>query len=56
MTELLTLEEITTAGLCIGCGLCSGLLGRDRIKLVMTPEGVSGQWQPVRYQKMSSDW
>lgn len=52
MTELLTLEEITTAGLCIGCGLCSGLLGRDRIKLVMTPEG---RERPVATGPISKD-
>ncbi len=35
----LTLEEIVENGLCIGCGLCRAVIGGDRIKLVMTPEG-----------------
>lgn len=36
---LLTLEEIVQAGLCIGCGLCESLAGRERVRIVMTPEG-----------------
>jgi coenzyme F420 hydrogenase subunit beta len=35
----LSLNEIVTAGLCIGCGLCQGMLGHDKIELIMTPEG-----------------
>ena len=35
----LTTDEIVRAGLCIGCGLCQGLVGSHRLKLVMTPEG-----------------
>lgn len=36
---LLTLEEIVQAGLCIGCGLCESLAGREHVRIVMTPEG-----------------
>jgi coenzyme F420 hydrogenase subunit beta len=36
---LLTLDQIVQAGLCIGCGLCESLAGRDRVRIVMTPEG-----------------
>jgi len=36
---LLTLEEIVQAGLCIGCGLCESVAGRERVRIVMTPEG-----------------
>jgi len=35
----LTLEEIVECGLCIGCGLCQALVGADKIKIVLTPEG-----------------
>src|SRR5713226_4406064 len=35
----LSLEEIVEAGLCIGCGLCKGVAGEDRIQIVLTPEG-----------------
>ena len=33
------IERIVESGLCIGCGLCESLAGRQRIRLVMTPEG-----------------
>jgi len=35
----LTLEEIVENGLCIGCGLCRSIAGRDQLDLVMTPQG-----------------
>ncbi|TIX27940.1 MAG: coenzyme F420 hydrogenase, partial [Mesorhizobium sp.] len=34
----LTLSEIVENGLCIGCGLCRSMAGRD-VEMVMTPEG-----------------
>jgi len=36
---MLELDEIVTNGLCIGCGLCSGIAGPDAIRMVLTPEG-----------------
>jgi coenzyme F420 hydrogenase subunit beta len=41
MTEdrLLTIDQIVTGGLCIGCGLCRSLAGAERIRMVTTPEG-----------------
>ena len=33
------LNDIVTNGLCIGCGLCESIAGRDKVKIVMTPEG-----------------
>ncbi len=35
----LAVSEIVEAGLCMGCGLCRGVAGDDRIGFVMTPEG-----------------
>lgn len=35
----LTVQEIVQAGLCIGCGLCQSVIGKDRLRLVLTPEG-----------------
>ena len=35
----LTLEEIVEGGLCIGCGLCKGVAGADKIEIILTPEG-----------------
>jgi len=39
ISDVLTTDEIVQAGLCIGCGLCVGVVGSDRLRLVMTPEG-----------------
>jgi coenzyme F420 hydrogenase subunit beta len=36
---VLEIDEIVTAGFCIGCGLCMSLAGSDRIRMVTTPEG-----------------
>src|SRR3984885_16362936 len=35
----LSLEEIVQGGLCIGCGLCKGVVGGEQIEMVLTPEG-----------------
>lgn len=35
----LSIEEIVKGGLCIGCGLCQAIAGRNRIGLILTPEG-----------------
>jgi coenzyme F420 hydrogenase subunit beta len=32
-------DEIVRAGLCIGCGLCESLAGRDRVEIVTTADG-----------------
>src|ERR1700684_853043 len=34
----LSLEEIVQGGLCIGCGLCQGVVGGEKIEMVLTPE------------------
>ncbi len=36
---LLSIDEIVTGGLCIGCGLCRSIAGPQRIRMVATPEG-----------------
>jgi coenzyme F420 hydrogenase subunit beta len=38
-SPVLSLEEIVEGGLCIGCGLCQGVAGRDKIQIILTPEG-----------------
>lgn len=53
MTErILSLREIVTAGLCMGCGLCRGVAGGDRIGFVMTPEG---RLRPVAREPLERD-
>ncbi len=37
--RLLTIDEIVTGGLCIGCGLCRSIAGPERIRMVTTAEG-----------------
>lgn len=35
----LSIDEIVRGGLCIGCGLCESLAGRDRVEIVSTADG-----------------
>ncbi|MDJ1178664.1 Coenzyme F420 hydrogenase/dehydrogenase, beta subunit C-terminal domain [Roseofilum sp. BLCC_M91] len=37
--DKLSLDEIVTAGLCMGCGLCRSIAGSERVEIAMTPEG-----------------
>ena len=33
------LSDIVNNGLCIGCGLCQSIAGKDKIEVSMTPKG-----------------
>lgn len=46
----LTLEQIVTSGLCIGCGLCQSIAGTDAIAFGMTPQG---RERPMARQSLS---
>lgn len=39
MRRPLELDEIVRAGLCIGCGLCESVAGRERVEMVSTADG-----------------
>ncbi len=39
MTNIKTLSDITNNGLCIGCGLCQSILGKEKISIEMTDKG-----------------
>jgi coenzyme F420 hydrogenase subunit beta len=39
MRQPLELDDIIRAGLCIGCGLCESVAGRDRVEMVWTADG-----------------
>jgi len=39
MQPVVSLQDIVTGGLCIGCGLCESIAGKDAVEMVMTPEG-----------------
>jgi len=39
MTSVNNLNDIVNNGLCIGCGLCQSIAGKDKIEVSMTPKG-----------------
>ena len=39
MTNIKTLSDISNNGLCIGCGLCQSILGKDKISIEMSDKG-----------------
>ena len=39
MSEINSLSDITKNGLCIGCGICESIVGRETIKISMTKKG-----------------
>ena len=39
MTQINNLENIVKNGLCIGCGLCQSITGKDYIKISMSSKG-----------------
>ena len=39
MLEIKNLTEITSNGLCIGCGLCQSVVGKEKIHISMTDKG-----------------
>ena len=39
MSEINSLSDITNNGLCIGCGMCQSLVGKDKISISMSDKG-----------------
>jgi coenzyme F420 hydrogenase subunit beta len=39
MTRVNNLSDIVDNGLCIGCGLCQSVAGKDKIEISMSPKG-----------------
>ena len=39
MLEIKNLTEITSNGICIGCGLCQSVVGKEKIHISMTDKG-----------------
>ena len=39
MTQINNLNDIVKNGLCIGCGLCQGITGKDSIEISMSSKG-----------------
>ena len=49
-----TLTQIVENGLCVGCGLCQAIAGKDTIRFVTTPEG---RERPVQTREIAGeDW
>ena len=38
MTSINKLNDIVDNGLCIGCGLCQSIAGKENIEVLMTPK------------------
>jgi len=52
MTQINNLEDIVKNGLCIGCGLCQSITGKDSIEILMSSKG---RLEPKEVKKISSD-
>ena len=39
MSVINSLDDIVKNGLCIGCGICQSVAGKDKIKIEMSPKG-----------------
>ena len=39
MSSIKNLSDIVDNGLCIGCGLCQSIAGKDKIEISMTSKG-----------------
>jgi len=52
MASINKLSDIVDSGLCIGCGLCQSITGKDKIEISMTDKG---RLEPKEISKISSD-
>jgi len=52
MTQINNLEDIVKNGLCIGCGICQSISGKDFIEISMSSKG---RLEPKEVKKISSE-
>ena len=52
MTEINNLNDIVKNGLCIGCGLCQSIAGKDNIEISMSDKG---RLEPKELNKIQSE-
>ena len=52
MASINKLSDIVDSGLCIGCGLCQSITGKDKIEISMTDKG---RLEPKEINKISSN-
>ncbi len=52
MTEINNLEDIVKNGLCIGCGICQSITGKNSIEISMSSKG---RLEPKEVKKYQSE-
>ena len=52
MISINNLSDIVDNGLCIGCGLCQSITGKDHIEISMSDKG---RLEPKELKKISSE-
>jgi len=52
MATVNNLSDIVDNGLCIGCGLCQSIAGKDKIEVTMSPKG---RLEPKEITKISPE-
>ena len=52
MSDIKNLSDITKNGLCIGCGLCQSVVGKDKITISMTDKG---RLEPQEVKSLSKE-
>ena len=52
MATVKNLSDIVDNGLCIGCGLCQSVAGKDKIEISMSPKG---RLEPKEVKKISPE-
>ena len=52
MSQFIYLEDIVKNGLCIGCGLCQSITGKDSIEISMSSKG---RLEPKEVKKIHSE-
>ena len=52
MSVINSLSDIVDNGLCIGCGICQSIAGKDKIKIEMSPKG---RLEPKEIGKLNID-
>ena len=52
MTQINKLSDIVNNGLCVGCGVCQSIAGKDKIEVMMSPKG---RLEPKEINKISPD-
>ncbi|HJO75970.1 MAG TPA: hydrogenase, partial [Pelagibacteraceae bacterium] len=52
MPKINDLSDIVNNGLCIGCGICQSVIGKDNIQISMSPKG---RLEPKELKKITPE-